>query len=127
MGCNQSTSARDTNFKGRQKHTLSAHIDKKKINKKDMKKIELEFLTQDLEINDVYPKAFLEEYTVLQEELGRGAMSIVIAAIHKKDGKKHAIKVVENPKLRDVIDMQREVKTLQMLNHPNILKAYKQE
>ena len=40
MGCNQSTSARDTNFKGRQKHTLSAHIDKKKINKKDMKKIE---------------------------------------------------------------------------------------
>ena len=125
MGCNQSTSARDTNFKGLQKHTLSAHIDKKKINKKDMKKIELEFLTQDLEINDVYPKAFLEEYTVLQEELGRGAMSIVIAAIHKKDGKKHAIKVVENPKLRDVIDMQREVKTLQMLNHPNILKAYK--
>ena len=124
MGCNQSTPLPETNHKGRQKHTLSV-VPNQKVRKKDMRQIELEFLTEDVELNNVYPKDFLEEYRVLPEELGRGAFSIVLAGTHKPTNEKHAIKVVENPKLRDVLDMQREVKMLQMLNHENIIKAYK--
>ena len=122
MGCAQS-SDKKRNHKAREKHTLSTEPGKK-LTRKDIEKEELEFLTTDVVLNDVYPNKFLEKYTILQEELGRGAFSIVIAAIQKTTNKKCAVKVVENPKLRDVIDMQREVKTLQSLNHPHILKAY---
>ena len=94
------------------------------MNKKDLAKIELEFLTSDLVENNVYPASFLQEHTVLPEELGRGAFSIVIVAMHKASKEKRAVKVVENPKLSDVLDLQREVKILKQLEHKNILKVF---
>ena len=94
------------------------------MNKKDLAKIELEFLTSDLVENNVYPASFLQEHTVLPEELGRGAFSIVIVAMHKASKEKRAVKVVENPTLSDVLDLQREVKILKQLEHKNILKVF---
>ena len=117
MGCAQSSSK---NPKGRDRRYLGAGDQgNKKMNKKDLAKIELEFLTSDLVENNVYPASFLQEHTVLPEELGRGAFSIVIVAMHKASKEKRAVKVVENPKLSDVLDLQREVKILKQLEHKN--------
>lgn len=122
MGCAQSGSKTP---KGRDRRYLgTGDKGNRKMNKKDMAKIELEFLTSDLVENNVYPEKFLQEHTVLPEELGRGAFSVVIAAIHKDSKEKRAVKVVENPKLSDVLDLQREVKILKQLEHKNILKVF---
>lgn len=56
--------------------------------------------------------------------MGVGAYGTVICVLNKEDNKKYAIKKISNV-FEDLIDAKRiyrEVKLLNFLNHPNIIK-----
>jgi len=61
----------------------------------------------------------------LGDELGRGRFSVVQAAMHKKEGTRYAIKVVENESLSDEENLEAletEIKILRQLSHPHIVQ-----
>jgi len=59
-------------------------------------------------------------------QLGSGAFSVVKEGIHKKDGSKVAIKVIQKTTVagEDIKLLRREITNLKTLDHPNILKLY---
>eukprot|EP00347_Sterkiella_histriomuscorum_P023875 403333082 len=71
---------------------------------------------------------FLDEYQLEEKSLlGIGGYAEVRLAIHKKSGHKVAIKIYEKYKLIDPQVKQnliREIKVLNKLDHPNIMKLY---
>jgi calcium/calmodulin-dependent protein kinase I len=61
----------------------------------------------------------------LGDELGRGRFSVVQAAVHKGEGTRYAIKVVENDSLSDEENLEAletEIKILRQLSHPHIVQ-----
>lgn len=59
--------------------------------------------------------------------IGEGAYATVRVAIYKPKQLKVALKVYEKSKIKDFQkkkSVRREVKILQLLNHPNIVKIY---
>ncbi|KAJ3314531.1 hypothetical protein HDV04_006070 [Boothiomyces sp. JEL0838] len=67
---------------------------------------------------------FIERYE-LQHQLGTGAFSEVKLGIEKKTGKQFAIKIIDRCKCKGKEDMiETEVKILQRIDHPNIVKLY---
>jgi MAP/microtubule affinity-regulating kinase len=59
--------------------------------------------------------------------IGQGAYAVVKEATHKKTGKKVAIKIYDKYKLLDPQrkkSVNREIRILQRLNHPHIVKLY---
>lgn len=67
---------------------------------------------------------FKEEYTV-GKIVGEGAYASVRVAVYKPEGRKVAIKVYEKGKISDPQrkkSVRREIKILQTLDHPNIVK-----
>jgi len=63
-----------------------------------------------------------ESYHIL-DEIGRGAFSVVRVGVHKKTGKKYAIKLIEKANLgADLNRLQTEIKILKQVDHPNIIK-----
>ena len=67
----------------------------------------------------------LFEYEV-KEKIGEGSFSKVKLGIHKQTKRKVAIKIISKNKLtnKDKIHLKREIKILNSLNHPNIIKIY---
>ncbi|KAJ3275642.1 hypothetical protein HDV01_007645 [Terramyces sp. JEL0728] len=69
-------------------------------------------------------QAFNEKYE-LQHQLGTGAFSEVKLGIEKKTGVHFAIKIIDRTKCKGKEDMiETEVKILQRIDHPNIVKLY---
>lgn len=64
--------------------------------------------------------------TMIADELGKGAFSIVKSATRKSDGQKSAVKVVERRNLGkgDLEALRSEAKLLGELDHPNIVKLH---
>ena len=68
----------------------------------------------------------IEDYQ-LGRQLGQGAYAVVKAAVHKPSNRKVAIKTYEKSKLVDASrkkSVQREIKILHRLDHPNIVKLH---
>ncbi|KAI8892792.1 kinase-like domain-containing protein [Globomyces pollinis-pini] len=69
-------------------------------------------------------KEFEEQYE-LKQILGTGAFSEVKLGIRRKTGEQFAIKIVDRAKCKGKEDMiETEVKILQRIEHPNIVKLY---
>ena len=71
----------------------------------------------------------LSEYT-LKGIIGRGTFSIVKLGENKKTKEKFAIKIMQKNKIinkEDLQRIQREIKILSRLNHPNVIKIHKIE
>jgi len=65
----------------------------------------------------------VEEFYDIKDEIGRGAFSVVKVGIHRKTGKKFAIKIIEKTNLgADLNRLQTEIKILKQVDHPNIIK-----
>jgi tetratricopeptide (TPR) repeat protein len=58
----------------------------------------------------------------LREELGRGGMGVVRAAIHAQTGAKAAVKTVHRAKAISLHAMRREIETLATLVHPGVVR-----
>lgn len=61
------------------------------------------------------------------KQIGAGAYAVVRVAVCKEDNKKYAIKVYDKTLLTDPNrqkSVRREIKLLQKMNHPNIVKIY---
>lgn len=63
----------------------------------------------------------------IDKTIGEGRYGKVKLARHKKTGKKVAIKIIDKSKMTelDMFRIQRELKVLTVLDHPNIVKLYK--
>jgi MAP/microtubule affinity-regulating kinase len=83
----------------------------------------IDALFEDEESYDLTAK-FKEEYAV-GKVVGQGAYASVRVALYKPEGKKVAIKVYEKGKICEAQrkkSVRREIKILQMLDHPHIVK-----
>ncbi len=72
-------------------------------------------------------KKIIDEY-LIKETIGKGTFSTVKLGEHIKTKQKVAIKILNKDKIKakeDSIRIRREIKILQMMNHPNIIKTYK--
>jgi len=59
---------------------------------------------------------------IIQEELGRGAFSIVKLAIEKETGTKYAVKMINKSSVgQDLVRLQTEIDILKKVQHPNII------
>jgi len=56
--------------------------------------------------------------------LGKGTYGEVSAATHILTGQRRAIKVIKRSKIRNWERFQTEVRILQTLDHPNVIKLY---
>ena len=61
---------------------------------------------------------------ICKQTLGKGTYGEVSAAKHRENGQKRAIKVIPRSKIRNWERFQTEVKILQQLDHPNVIKLY---
>ncbi|KII64640.1 Calcium/calmodulin-dependent protein kinase type II subunit delta [Thelohanellus kitauei] len=70
-------------------------------------------------------KKFLEEFD-LEEDLGRGAFSIVRRCVHKSTNKSYAAKIVKVSKMsdRDLMKLDREARICRLLKHENIVQLF---
>ena len=72
-------------------------------------------------------KNIIEDY-IIKETLGKGTFSVVKLGEHVETKQKVAIKILDKEKIKtkeDLARIQREIKILSMLEHPNIIKTYK--
>ena len=68
----------------------------------------------------------IEDY-IIKETLGKGTFSVVKLGEQEKTKQKVAIKILDKEKIKtkeDLTRIQREIKILSMLEHPNIIKTY---
>jgi len=64
----------------------------------------------------------LTDKYIVQEELGRGAFSIVKLVIEKETGKKYAVKMINKSNLgQDMARLATEMEILKRVQHPNII------
>ena len=87
------------------------------------------FTNDKIEIKEskLAPSKLIEEY-IIKETIGKGTFSTVKLGEHIKTKKKVAIKILDKEKLKtkeDSIRIQREIKILSIMDHPNIIKTYK--
>ena len=75
-------------------------------------------------IKKVIGYANLFDYYDVKETLGKGKFGLVKTAIHKKTGKKVAVKVMSKAEMtvQDVELQRREIEILKMCQHPNIIR-----
>ena len=59
-------------------------------------------------------------YRVKGAHLGHGKYSVVKPAIEKSTDKEWAVKIIEKRRVRNPLDLEREIIILQNLNHPHI-------
>jgi len=60
----------------------------------------------------------------LGQTLGVGTFGKVKVATHTKTDQKVAIKIIDKAKVEDMGDIEREIKIMESLDHPNIVKLY---
>ena len=65
-----------------------------------------------------------EVYVRESKQLGKGTYGEVSGAIHRETGQRRAIKVILRSKIKNWERFQTEVKILQTLDHPNVIKLY---
>ena len=87
------------------------------------------FINDKIEIKEskLAPSKLIEEY-IIKETIGKGTFSTVKLGEHIKTKKKVAIKILDKEKLKtkeDSTRIQREIKILSIMDHPNIIKTYK--
>ena len=85
------------------------------------------FIKEIKSIPEPKSKKIIEDY-LIKETIGKGTFSVVKLGEHLKTKQKVAIKILDKEKLKtkeDLIRIQREIKILSMLDHPNIIKTYK--
>jgi len=59
---------------------------------------------------------------IIQEELGRGAFSVVKLAVEKETGTKYAVKMINKSNVgQDMIRLATEMEILKRVNHPNVI------
>jgi len=63
-------------------------------------------------------------YQFETKQLGKGSYGEVCAAIHKTSQQKRAVKTIARSKIRNWERFQTEVRILQTLDHPNVIKLY---
>ena len=65
----------------------------------------------------------LFDYYTFEDNLGKGQFGLVKLAIHKKTGKKVAIKTVHKKDMKqiEIYQQRREIDVLKMSQHPNIV------
>lgn len=68
------------------------------------------------DINDVYD--------LDKSKLGSGSYGVVHKAVHKATGYERAIKVIPRNKIKNMDRFKTEVKIMQTLDHPNVIKLY---
>ena len=65
---------------------------------------------------------------ILQDTIGVGTTGKVKAGFHKQTGQRVAVKIVKKKNMEDNLEVrqrvEREVKVLKLLNHPNVMKLY---
>lgn len=68
--------------------------------------------------------ANITDYYELKENLGKGKFGLVRAAIHKKTGKRVAIKLMKKLMMtpQDVELVKQEIEIMKMLQHPNLIR-----
>src|SRR4051812_9470338 len=77
-------------------------------------------------MEDLLPGTRVGEYRI-EQELGRGGMSVVYAATHLVIGKRAAIKVVSPLLCADATGMLRaiqEARAINQISHPNVVDVY---
>ena len=95
---------------------------KEKVKEEEMIYIPHKSLKDESELNQ---KSICE--FALKEQLGEGTFGYVRLAINKQTGEKVAIKILEKKKIfeyEDKIRVEREIKILKSLRHPNIVHLY---
>jgi len=65
-----------------------------------------------------------EVYQFENKQLGKGSYGEVCAAIHKNTQQKRAVKTIARAKIRNWERFQTEVRILQQLDHPNVIKLF---
>ena len=63
----------------------------------------------------------------IEKTIGEGTFGKVKLAVHVPTGEQVAIKILEKSKIHDQEELERvekEIKYLKMLNHPNIIQIY---
>ena len=68
-------------------------------------------------------KELEEEYSV-GDKLGSGSYGIVKSWIHKETKQERAVKIIEKKKIKNMAQFRTEIKILQTLDHPNVIKMY---
>ena len=78
-------------------------------------------------INKIENNKMIDDY-IIKNTIGKGTFSTVKLGEHIKTKQKVAIKILNKEKLKEKEDserIKREIKILQMMDHPNIIKTYK--
>jgi len=75
-------------------------------------------------IKKVIGYANMFDFYDIKETLGKGKFGLVKAAVHKKTGKKVAVKVMSKKEMtvQDVELQRREIEILKMCQHPYIIR-----
>ena len=69
----------------------------------------------------------IDDY-IIKETIGKGTFSTVKLGEHIKTKQKVAIKILNKEKIKeeeDLVRIKREIKILSMMDHPNVIKTYK--
>lgn len=78
-------------------------------------------------INKIENNKMIDDY-IIKNTIGKGTFSTVKLGEHIKTKQKVAIKILNKEKIKEKEDLERikrEIKILQMMDHPNIIKTYK--
>jgi len=70
------------------------------------------------------PQPLAEVYKVDKKTLGSGTYGVVTKVTHLKTGQVRACKTINRKKIKNWERFETEVKILQTLDHPNIIKLY---
>jgi Ca2+-binding EF-hand superfamily protein len=75
-------------------------------------------------IKKVIGYANITDYYELKENLGKGKFGLVRSAVHKKSGKKVAIKLMKKLMMtpQDLELVKQEIEIMKMLQHPNLIR-----
>lgn len=69
-------------------------------------------------------KSIENVYNFEKKELGKGTYGVVRAGTHKETGQKRAIKTIARAKIKNWDRFLTEVKILQTLDHPHVIKLF---
>ena len=79
------------------------------------------------EKNQIGSLKTIDDY-IIKETIGKGTFSTVKLGEHIKTKQKVAIKILNKEKIKeeeDLVRIKREIKILSMMDHPNVIKTYK--
>lgn len=68
-------------------------------------------------------KDFLDEYEI-KEKLGSGSYGTVYNCLHKVTEQDRAVKEIKKDRIKNMNQFKTEIKILQTLDHPNVIKLY---